>query len=161
MSTHYFPNGTLGDKTEETIIEGTNDVIQAYTRTSYYQNNVEDVFKMEIQYTPDNKFVKKILIEEDFEIVGTYEYEYNSKAELEETQSEEFSILTFPNPTTDYIHFGTEEPIERVEIMNTTGQLVIVQNGMNKVSVSHLPSGNYLVNIVTAKGIAQSQFIKE
>ena len=61
MSTHYFPNGTLGDKTEETIIEGTNDVIQAYTRTSYYQNNVEDVFKMEIQYTPDNKFVKKIL----------------------------------------------------------------------------------------------------
>ena len=63
--------------------------------------------------------------------------------EIEKTE-----ITIWPNPADDiiYISAKNQQPIDKVIIYSTLGELVLTQKG-NKVDVGHLPKGIYLVKV--------------
>jgi hypothetical protein len=79
--------------------------------------------------------------------------EYNSTNEL----------TLYPNPVTDNLQI--DMPINAtIEILNIQGQLLTTfaaLNGKANVNVSLFPSGVYVVEVKTEKGIAVKRFVKE
>jgi|GEM_PF-1691280 len=68
----------------------------------------------------------------------------------------------FPNPAQNELFIQSELQINRVEIYSTTGALMIEENNFaEKISVSALPRGIYLLKVHTNKGVIVSKFIKE
>jgi hypothetical protein len=70
-------------------------------------------------------------------------------------------ILLFPNPTTDFIFIEGAESSSVFQIYNLVGELLIQTTGKQKVEVSLLPAGQYLLHIIDLDGKSWSQkFIK-
>ncbi|WP_420572891.1 T9SS type A sorting domain-containing protein [Kordia sp.] len=72
----------------------------------------------------------------------------------------DFSI--YPNPTTDKLHINRVKNLEKIEVINSNGQLVFTKNNeLEDINVSKLQSGAYFLKIYTQNGIATKKFIKE
>jgi len=67
----------------------------------------------------------------------------------------------YPNPTTDILNIKTDSKINSVSVSDMTGRKVNVRLDVNKVDVSSLPAGNYLINVETKDGISTEKFIKK
>ncbi len=82
---------------------------------------------------------------------------------IAETNTNESTIVVYPNPATDYITI--ESPISSLtEIATIEGQLIrtlISTNSKTKLDVSTLPCGVYVVKVKTEKGVTVRKFIKE
>jgi len=69
----------------------------------------------------------------------------------------EGSVLLYPNPANDAVYIRSDYNITGIEILNFTGQTVYSENNLNRklerINVSHLESGMYLVKVFTFKGI--------
>ena len=61
------------------------------------------------------------------------------------------ALKVYPNPVKDVLNITYNSAIEKVEFYNVTGKKVLTAN-TNKINVSGLPSGVYLVKIVTMDG---------
>lgn len=85
-------------------------------------------------------------------------YYYRSVAGLNEL--EEVKVTVFPNPTSDIITVQAEGKIQSVSVYNSHGQLLLKQN-TEKIDVSHLPEGNYILKGQTENGTFINQFIKK
>lgn len=58
--------------------------------------------------------------------------------------SNESSIIIYPNPANDIIHFNKK--LTHIEITNSMGQLVLKQNeSADNINVSHLTNGLYFL----------------
>jgi len=67
----------------------------------------------------------------------------------------------YPNPTSDFLNIKSDQKISKIEIYDMSGKLVQTSKMNNeKVSVSKLPKGNYLLKIQTENGVVTSKFIK-
>lgn len=63
---------------------------------------------------------------------------------------EAIELGIYPNPTTDLINFNSNELFEQVQIANTMGQIVQLQNGVrNQINVSGLTKGHYFIKAIT------------
>lgn len=70
----------------------------------------------------------------------------------------------FPNPVTENLHLSGNTKPKNIHIYNITGQLVEFISNCEKemiISVSHLSSGLYLLEIETEKGIISKKIIKK
>jgi hypothetical protein len=69
----------------------------------------------------------------------------------------------YPNPAVDMLYLSIEEPLQRIDIYNSLGQMVrSVNNPDRKINVSSLSSGIYMINVTDQRGIVyKSKFIKE
>ena len=67
------------------------------------------------------------------------------------------SLPKLPNPANDAVYIRSDYNITVIEILNFTGQTVYSENNLNRklerINVSHLESGMYLVKVFTFKGI--------
>lgn len=54
-------------------------------------------------------------------------------------------ISLYPNPSSDYIYFDPPGPIGRAELFSATGSLIPAHFENNRLQVSHLSSGIYIV----------------
>ena len=71
-------------------------------------------------------------------------------------------LSIYPNPAKHEIFIESELPITKVEVSSLTGNLLILENNFNeKISVSALPRGVYLLKIYTDKEVAVSKIVKE
>jgi len=71
-------------------------------------------------------------------------------------------LQIFPNPAKDDIFIKSDLQIEKVEICSLTGSLLKQENNFNeKISVSALSEGIYLLKVYTDKGLAVSKIVKE
>ena len=71
-------------------------------------------------------------------------------------------LQIYPNPAKDEIFIKTEIPIEKVEIYSLAGALLLSENNFaEKITVSTLPHGIYLLKVYTDKGVAVSKVVKE
>lgn len=103
---------------------------------------------------------------EEFTTAGYVLPAYNCTPATREIQKEipkESIVSVYPNPATDTLIVllkGNKE--EKVEIYNMEGRKVletIIKNDKNKINISHLRTGDYLLNI---KGVGLStKFIKK
>ena len=78
------------------------------------------------------------------------------------TNNNALSIITmYPNPTSDFLNIKSDQKISKIEIYDMSGKLVQTSKMNNeKVSVSKLPKGNYVIKIQTENGVVNSKFIK-
>jgi hypothetical protein len=73
-------------------------------------------------------------------------------------------VGVFPNPASDRVSIHTAVPMLRVELMNTSGQLIIslapaLDGRQALLSVAGVPSGNYLLRIKFSGGVAYRKLV--
>lgn len=67
----------------------------------------------------------------------------------------------YPNPAIDAINIQANSKVLSYEIYDLTGRKVGAGNNSEKINVSNLPKGSYMINIVTKDGNTTSKFIKK
>ena len=72
------------------------------------------------------------------------------------------NISVYPNPVKDEIFIKSDLQIEKVEVYSLTGLLLIQKNNVNdKISVSSLSKGVYILRVYTEKEVIVRKIIKE
>lgn len=90
----------------------------------------------------------------------------NGNVGLEEfslNQSNERSVLIYPNPTTDIINLKSTENIEDLYLIDISGKLILseqVQNKVHQINMGNLPSGIYFLKIKTDTKIETQKIVK-
>ncbi len=69
------------------------------------------------------------------------------------------AIILFPNPTRDLLNVSSNSQIEKIEVFNYLGQNVITTT-KNKIDISQLTVGHYVLRIFSGKKIVSKKFIK-
>ena len=102
-----------------------------------------------------------------FGSANTFELD-NFLVELAPTQSIDdllqFNFKSSPNPAKDYINLSASKAIDKVEIYNLLGQQVKMEtlnNSQNKVNVSSLSNGIYILKAYIEDAVGSYKFIKE
>ncbi|MBK6833507.1 MAG: T9SS type A sorting domain-containing protein [Bacteroidetes bacterium] len=70
------------------------------------------------------------------------------------------AFTLFPNPTSNNLTIKSNEVIEKIEVYNVLGTLVLSET-ITSFSVAELTKGIYILQIKTAKGTGTTRFIKE
>ena len=66
---------------------------------------------------------------------------------VEETIDE--NVVIYPNPTKDFINIKVKDfSVETIEIYNNAGVKVLETDFMNRLDISHLSPGLYIVNLI-------------
>ncbi|HUH51330.1 MAG TPA: T9SS type A sorting domain-containing protein [Flavobacterium sp.] len=90
-------------------------------------------------------------------------YNYTDDAEncaLNIISFEENKISIYPNPVSDMLYFeATDTIIEKIMVFDLSGRKILEQNQVNNLSVSDLQKGNYILKIVSDKGIQTEKII--
>ena len=74
----------------------------------------------------------------------------NTTASTEDVFANKFSV--YPNPSSDVLNIRTNEPIDKVELYNTIGQLIVAKKTTN-VNISSINIGVYILKIYSGKRI--------
>ena len=61
------------------------------------------------------------------------------------------SLQVFPNPTNDYIYIRALEKVDKVEVYDLLGKLVLLNKQTERVNLSSLSKGLYLVKIYSGE----------
>ncbi len=71
-------------------------------------------------------------------------------------------IHVYPNPVTDFLNIESENPIEKLEIYDINGKVLISESNLiNEIDVSSLKSGIYMIRFKTDETINSFTFIKQ
>ena len=74
----------------------------------------------------------------------------NTTASTEDVFENKFSV--YPNPSSDVLNIRTNEPIDKVELYNTIGQLIVAKKTTN-INISSINRGVYILKIYSGKRI--------
>ena len=82
---------------------------------------------------------------------------------LEDNQTNLFKSIIYPNPVSDYLNIilSTYNKAQEISIYNQIGELVYKNTFENKINLSALKAGIYLLEIKTDAGISRKKIIKE
>ncbi len=95
------------------------------------------------------------------EITALYQYGNSTTSVTEQNVAKNMTTI-YPNPVKDYLTLNSDEKINKATIYNMNGSLVQTLNTSdNKIDVSNLSQGMYILMVQTDKGITQNKFIKE
>lgn len=81
-------------------------------------------------------------------------------ASLSNNHTRKIAFTFYPNPTTDFLNVLVDEEIKSIAVFNMQGKEILKTNS-NRVDVSNLTSGVYLIEVITNSGKAISKFIKK
>lgn len=84
----------------------------------------------------------------------------SAQSVLSVDKSEKIVLSIYPSPTSDYLNIQTEEQVLDVTIFNVQGRQVL-KSSEERLDVSNLTSGIYLIEVKTNSGKATSKFIKK
>ncbi len=73
------------------------------------------------------------------------------------------TFAVYPNPSAGLLHFSSGEVIERVEVFNLSGKLLLNENFLLQqgiINISELPSGLYFIKALSKSGFACKRFQK-
>ena len=74
----------------------------------------------------------------------------NTTASTEDVFANKFSV--YPNPSSDVLNIITNEPIDKVELYNTIGQLIVAKKTTN-INISSINIGVYILKIYSGNRI--------
>ena len=76
--------------------------------------------------------------------------------------NDKLKVTFYPNPIKDFLNFKTEHNITKVEVYDIAGRIVSSNSvSENKIDLSELKTGNYILKLYTEKGIINTKIIKE
>lgn len=70
-------------------------------------------------------------------------------------------LEVFPNPTQGKINFTSNVQIDKIELINLSGEIMPIDLNVGEINIEHLPGGIYILNIHTHKGLTTAKIIKE
>ncbi len=71
-------------------------------------------------------------------------------------------ISVYPNPVKDVLNFKTEHTILKIEVYDSAGRILSSKSiSENKIDLSELKTGNYILKLYTEKGITNIKITKE
>jgi len=74
----------------------------------------------------------------------------------------DIQLSIYPNPTKDDLFIKSELPINKVEIYSMAGSLMMTENNITeKISLSALLKGIYVIKVYTDKGVIIRKIVKE
>ncbi|MGK6340909.1 T9SS type A sorting domain-containing protein [Chryseobacterium sp. DT-3] len=71
------------------------------------------------------------------------------------------TVVVYPNPASDFIKINSSGKIKNIEIYDMAGKKIEFRSENDKIDVSNLSTGNYLINIKTENGNFSEKFIKK
>lgn len=71
----------------------------------------------------------------------------------------QYNFVIYLNSTSGEMVIS-EENVEKVEVMNMVGEKVMEVEGENRIDISKLGSGMYVLRIVTDEGVAMCRVVK-
>ena len=81
-------------------------------------------------------------------VTNYYSYVVGSTCNMGTTTFSELNQISFPNPVTDKISISSNISLDRIEIYNLLGNLVLkTESNTNEIDVTSLTSGIYLISI--------------
>lgn len=74
-----------------------------------------------------------------------------------------YDLHTYPNPAQDVLYLSIEDPLSRIEVYNSLGQLQMDLNSPERVmDISGLESGIFFLNVTDEEGIIhKTKFVKQ
>ncbi|HLN52433.1 MAG TPA: T9SS type A sorting domain-containing protein [Lentimicrobium sp.] len=73
----------------------------------------------------------------------------------------EDALSVYPNPAGDVLFINSPGQVNRIEIYNLSGQLVLYANSANRISIGHLEKGLYVCNMISDSGTISKKFLKQ
>ncbi|MFN8356402.1 MAG: T9SS type A sorting domain-containing protein [Spirosomataceae bacterium] len=71
-------------------------------------------------------------------------------------------VVVYPNPSTEVIQISTKSPIQQLNLLNVTGELIWTKSAQwSTIDVQQLPKGIYLLQVVTEDGIRTKKIVKQ
>ena len=110
-----------------------------------------------------NSFSNSVNIYFDYNFpIVTNNYTTTIQNPLEINQNELPSIRFYPNPVKDILHFNTTENVIKITVYDVAGRIVSSNAVIeNKIDLSGLKNGNYILKIDTETGTMHTKLIKE
>lgn len=72
------------------------------------------------------------------------------------------NISVYPNPVKNILNFKTEDNISKIEVYDIAGRILSSNSiSENKINLSDLKTGNYILKLYTEKGIMNTKIMKE
>lgn len=71
------------------------------------------------------------------------------------------SISMYPNPATDVVTITSENPIEIVEVLSVSGQIIPIEINGNQLNIKTIPTGFYFIRIQSGDQLQTIQFTKQ
>jgi hypothetical protein len=158
---YFFVNNNIQDSIENGSYHYYYDTqSKLITTTLYIQGEIQDSIIYEYE-SPEfiSKSTRYIRHLNGTSFFRAEECEYFYQNTLDLDRIETVQLVISPNPTSDYLEIQTSENLKKVEVYNTSGQLLIRQN-MAKIDVRNLPNGTYVLKGSTDKGSFSETIIK-
>lgn len=80
---------------------------------------------------------------------------------VDDAQGKSKDLVVYPNPASDFISFKNAKDVQKVEIYDLSGKLMMTSDKAEKVNVSQLEKGTYITKVKTQNGTVDSKFIKK
>ena len=112
---------------------------------------------------------EKIMFKSDFgnsaNTAEVYEFEAQKAGQANVNFENKTSIKVYPNPTNDFINIAGEKIIQKLRIINQTGQTLKTFNTLNnkqvKININDLKTGVYYILIEGDKQLGRHVFLKK
>ena len=84
--------------------------------------------------------------------------------DVKNESSEDKIIRLYPNPATDIVHVYTENEVEKIQLVNISGQIVFEQKKMGRetdLDISVFESGIYFVKVFSNNNVITRKLVIE
>jgi len=72
------------------------------------------------------------------------------------------AVTAYPSPATDYLYVKSNAAVSKYEVYSLAGALLLQSDkDTERIAVSALPSGIYLLKVYTDKGVSVIRFVKK
>ncbi|MFK7786426.1 MAG: T9SS type A sorting domain-containing protein, partial [Crocinitomicaceae bacterium] len=172
----YEYNGSTPVKYESYSVVN-NTVATSPSDIVFFQSNAQNLHFRDLELTPSGDtvmmntyyydsegFVSKaefIRLDVNAELyLAQEEFFHYEAAPLGIEEPIELRVSIYPNPSSDVIHVEAEKPINRVQLFNKSGQLVLDQKATD-LNIEHLAAGSYLLVGLTDSGRFSKTVVKK
>jgi len=76
------------------------------------------------------------------------------------TITDNLNVVIYPNPATNYLMINSIKTVDKVELSDLTGKVLITSKNETKINISHLQNGFYLVQIYIGDKVNTKKMIK-
>lgn len=88
---------------------------------------------------------------------------YNALLSVDDNTKSDVTLILYPNPVKDVLHFNAKTEIDKVAVFDINGKRLLEKalNGDDKINVQSLAKGIYLIQIFTQNKAKIVKFIKD
>lgn len=84
----------------------------------------------------------------------------NPVVAIDDVAMQSVSLQLYPNPATDRLMLSADMPVQRVQVFDMSGRMVMSSTG-TELDVSTLPAGLYMLRAMGETGVGNKKFIKK